>query len=180
MNLNITARHIELTPAISDYVRRKVDRAERYLDNIIWAQAILSVEKHRQIAEFIVHTPGNTFRTKGESTDLYAAVDMASHKLDIHLSRVKDKKRQHRGVKGEIPLPEDLVPSANGGSLAATMDDIAEVSTVELEPLTLKQAVRRLNTSSLPFLLFINERNSQVSALYKKGKSYYGLVETVE
>ena len=96
MQLNITARHLDLTPALSDYVHRKVEKAQRYLDSIVWAQAVLSVEKHRHIAEVIVHTPGNTFLTKGESGDLYSAIDIAAHKLDLHLSRIKDKKRRHR------------------------------------------------------------------------------------
>ena len=96
MQLNITARHLDLTPALSDYVHKKVEKAQRYFDSIIWAQAILSVEKHRHIAEVIVHTPGNTFRTKGEAGDLYSAVDLAAHKLDLHLTRVKDKQKNHR------------------------------------------------------------------------------------
>ena len=96
MQLNITARHLDLTPALSDYVHKKVEKAQRYFDSIIWAQAILTVEKHRHIAEIVVHTPGNTFRTKGEAGDLYSAVDLAAHRLDLHLTRVKDKQKNHR------------------------------------------------------------------------------------
>src|SRR3989344_4625094 len=100
MQLNITARHLELTPALSDYVHKKVEKAQKYFDAIIWAQAILSVEKHRHIAEVVVHTPGNTFRTKGEAGDLYSAVDLATHKLDLHLTRIKDKRKNHRNGEG--------------------------------------------------------------------------------
>ena len=67
MQLNITARHIDLTPALSDYVHKKVEKAQRYFDEIIWAQAILNVEKRRHIAELVVHTPGKTFRTEAEA-----------------------------------------------------------------------------------------------------------------
>ena len=33
MQLNVTARHLELTPSLSQYVRRKVEKAQRYFDS---------------------------------------------------------------------------------------------------------------------------------------------------
>jgi putative sigma-54 modulation protein len=180
MNLNITARHLDLTPALSEYVRKKVEKAERYLDPIIWAQAILAVEKHRHIAEVIVHTPGNTFRTKGESTDLYAAIDMAAHKLDVHLSRVKDRKRGHHIKEAEAMAQAQASIPAGTEAAQGETDAIAEVNTVALEPMSLKKAVRALHSNPLPFLIFVNERSNQISVIYKKGKGSYGLVEAVE
>ena len=134
MKLNITARHLDLTPALSDTVHRKVEKAQRYFNSIIWAQAILTVEKHRHIAELVVHTPGATFRTKGEAGDLYSAIDLAAHKLDLHLMRIKDKKIQHRTKissrnfelaknpeskkkRGDFPLPlfKGIIPNAHFG-----------------------------------------------------------------
>src|SRR3989338_5973761 len=95
MQLNITARHLDMTPALSDYVHRKLEKAQRHFDSIVWAQTILAVEKHRHIAELVVHTPGSTFRTKAEAGDLYSAIDLAAHKLDLHLTRTKDKQKSH-------------------------------------------------------------------------------------
>jgi ribosomal subunit interface protein len=77
MQVNITARHLELTQSLADYVRKKVERCERFFDNLVWAQAILSVEKYRQVAEIIIHAGKTTFRSKEESIDLYAAIDLA-------------------------------------------------------------------------------------------------------
>ena len=174
MQLNITARHLDLTPAISDYVHRKVQKAQRYFDSVVWAQVILSVEKLRHIAEVVVHTPGSTFRTKGEAGDLYSAIDLASHKLDLHLSKVKDRQKNHRAAEragdtnGFLEMVE-AVPSRN----------VTEVSKVILEPRSLTRAIRDLSSQQKPFLLFINERTNQVSAVYKKGKEGFGLVEAV-
>ena len=176
MQLNITARHLDLTPALSDYVHRKVEKAQRYFDSIIWAQTILSIEKHRHIAEIIIHTPGSTFRTKGEAGDLYSAVDLATQKLDLHLTRVKDKKRNHRDSKTKIRfqpiLTDNPEPPADFGG-------VSEVAKVILEPRSLTSALRHLRAQPKPFLMFINERTNQVSAVYKKGKEGFGLVETV-
>ena len=178
MQLNITARHLELTPALSDYVHRKVEKAQRFFDSIIWAQTILSVEKHRQIAEIVVHTPGNTFRTLGESGDLYSAIDLAAHKLDLHLTRVKDKQKSHRnGTQQSIRLKRTPRPVSPPDSVPENL--VTEMSKVVLEPRSLSDAIRELKTRHAPFLLFINERTNQVSAVYKTGKESYGLVEAV-
>lgn len=187
MQLNITARHLDLTPALSDYVRRKIEKAERYIDSIVWAQAILSVEKHRHIAEIVVHTPGSTFRTVGESGDLYSAVDLAAHKIDLHLSKVKDRQRDHRknrrgqGLKGlEVSEGGDWLREA--GSRVAEegrgfTSAVSEVNKVLLETKSLSQAIKDLNLNGFPFLLFVNERTNQINAVYKKSKGSYGLVE---
>src|SRR5271168_1361441 len=96
MQINITARHLKLTSAISDYVQKKLEKAKRYFDHLIWAQVILSVEKDRHIAEIVIHASGRTFMAKEESMDLYAAVDLASDKIDLQLRRYKEKKRVRR------------------------------------------------------------------------------------
>lgn len=177
MQLNITARHLDLTPAISDYVHRKVEKAERYCDSIIWAQVILAVEKHRQIAEIVVHTPGSTFRTVGESFDLYSAVDLAAHKLDLHLSKLKDKQRGHRGKNNSknmelegpsIPPPQTLPNS------------ITEYKKISLEVLSLTQAAKMLLRNTFAFLPFVNERTNRICVIYKKKQGEYGLLESEE
>lgn len=187
MQLNITARHLDLTPALSDYVHRKVEKADRYFDSIVWAQTILTVEKHRHIAEIVVHTPGNTFRVKETAGDLYSAIDLAAHKLDLHLSRLKEKKRGHRArissknfvpaekIFNENPLLSNFLPNVKSdGQFSGT---IAEVKRIFLKPQTVNEAMKKMSSNELPFLLFLNDRTNQVNVLYRKGKGTCGLLE---
>ncbi len=187
MELNIRAKHLELTPALSDYVHKKVEKAQKYSDSIIWAQAILSVEKHRQIAELIVHTPGSTFRTLGESTDLYAAIDSAVHKLDLHLSRVKDKQKNHRKeniLKKASPreVAEILMMKKNHSvqNQKESLRKILDITTVPLKSLPLSQAVEECDSQGLSVLPFIDEKTNSIHILYKKGKLGYHLIQTEE
>src|SRR5436853_221242 len=100
MELNITARHLKLTSAIADYAQKKLEKAKRYFGQLIWVQVILDVEKNRHIAEFVVHAAGHTFTAKEESSDLYAAIDLASDKIDEQLRRFKERRRPHRSERG--------------------------------------------------------------------------------
>ena len=99
MQVNITARHIKLTSSISDYVQKKLEKAKRYFDHLIWAQVILEVSKTRHIAEIVIHASGKTLTAKEEGGDLYAAIDLASDKIDEQLRRMKDRQRTRRDAR---------------------------------------------------------------------------------
>ena len=90
MQVNITARHLELTPALANYVYKKIEKCEHFSDHLVWAQVILSVEKYRQVAELVIHASKITFRSKEESTDMYAAIDLAVDKMDKQLRKHKE------------------------------------------------------------------------------------------
>ncbi|HEU4854622.1 MAG TPA: ribosome-associated translation inhibitor RaiA, partial [Nitrosospira sp.] len=51
MNLNLTGHHVEITPAMRDYVTSKLSKITRHFDHVIDVSVILSVEKLQQKAE---------------------------------------------------------------------------------------------------------------------------------
>ncbi|HEX5125378.1 MAG TPA: ribosome-associated translation inhibitor RaiA, partial [Rhodocyclaceae bacterium] len=55
MNLNISGHHVELTPAIRDYVTSKLEKVVRHFEHVSATHVILSVEKLKQKAEVTVH-----------------------------------------------------------------------------------------------------------------------------
>ena len=58
MNLNLTGHHVEITPAMRDYVTSKLSKITRHFDHVIDISVILSVEKLKQKAEVNVHVRG--------------------------------------------------------------------------------------------------------------------------
>jgi len=51
MNLNISGRHLDVTPAIAAYVKNKMARVARHFDHVMDTQVILSVERLKHTAE---------------------------------------------------------------------------------------------------------------------------------
>lgn len=90
MNLNVTGHHIEVTPAIRDYVTDKLGRVTRHFDHVIDVNVILSVEKLVQKAEVNVHVSGKDIFVKSEDADLYAAIDSLVDKLDRQVVKHKE------------------------------------------------------------------------------------------
>ena len=100
MNLNLTGNHLEITPAIRDYVVAKLDRVTRHFDHVIDVNVILSVEKLKQKAEVTIHVPGKDIFVEAIDEDLYAAVDSLVDKLDRQVQKFKHKLQDHHRLRG--------------------------------------------------------------------------------
>ena len=95
MNLNITGHHIEVTPAIRDYVTGKLDKVIRHFDHVTSTHVILSVEKLQQKAEVTLHVKGKDIFADASDADLYAAIDLLIDKLDRQVVKHKEKRSDH-------------------------------------------------------------------------------------
>jgi len=93
MNLNVSGHHLEVTPALRDYVREKLGRVTRHFDHVIDAHVVLSVDKLRQKAEVTLHVRGKDIHCASEDQDLYAAIDLLIDKLDRQVLKYKDKRQ---------------------------------------------------------------------------------------
>ena len=106
MNLTITGRHIDVTPAIRDYVSSKLDRVVRHFDNVTSVSVILSVEKLKQKAEVTVHVRGKDIFVESDDNDLYAAIDAMADKLDRQVQKYKQKQNDHHPDSLKHQSPE--------------------------------------------------------------------------
>jgi putative sigma-54 modulation protein len=100
MNLQISGHHLEITPAIHDYVTGKLERVTRHFDNVIDVNVILSVDKLKQKAEVTVHLSGKDVYVEVIDEDLYAAVDVLVDKLDRQIQKHKQRVQDHHRGKG--------------------------------------------------------------------------------
>ncbi len=111
MNLTISGHHLEVTPAIKEYVKSKLDRVTRHFDNVIDISVILSVDtlpekEKRQRAEINLNMSGKTIHVESVSHDLYAAIDMLLDKLDRTVLKHKAKQKDHdRETIKRMPEP---------------------------------------------------------------------------
>ena len=100
MNLQVSGHHLEITPALHDYVTGKLERITRHFDNVIDVNVILSVDTLKQKAEVTVHLAGKDVYVESVDEDLYAAVDGLVDKLERQVQKYKQKLQDHhRGNK---------------------------------------------------------------------------------
>jgi len=116
MNLTISGHHLEVTPAIREYVQSKLERVKRHFDQVIDIAVILTVDnltekEKRQKAEINLRLPGKTINVNALSHDLYAAVDCLIDKLDRQVMKYKSQAQghDHQAIKH---LSEEALPEA--------------------------------------------------------------------
>lgn len=95
MNLSITGHHLEITPALRDYVTLKLERINRHFDRVIDIKVYLSVDKLVQKAEINIRVPGKDIFAEASDADLYAAIDALVDKLDRQVLKYKEKQAGH-------------------------------------------------------------------------------------
>jgi putative sigma-54 modulation protein len=96
MNLNLTGHHLDITPAIRDYIVAKLDRVTRHFDHVIEVNVVLSVQKLRQKVEVNLHARGKDIHVAAVEADMYAAIDALADKLDRQVLKHKEKRALHR------------------------------------------------------------------------------------
>ena len=95
MNLTISGHHLDVTPAIREYVMNKLERVRRHFDRVIDVTVTLSVEKLRQKAEINLHLRGKDLHCEATDEDLYAAIDALVDKLDRQVVKHKECIQAH-------------------------------------------------------------------------------------
>ena len=107
MNRQISGHHLDVSPAIRDYVSQKLQKVTRHFDHVIDIHVVLSVEKLNQKAEVTLHVPGKDIFVETTDPNLYAAVDDLTDKLDRQVQKYKQKMQDHhRGEKAAHQMAE--------------------------------------------------------------------------
>jgi putative sigma-54 modulation protein len=97
MQISITGRHMEMTDALRDHAQSRLEKLESEFPRLQDAHFVLDVEKHRQMAELVVHAPNHVVvDAKEETSDMYASIDGAVDKATKQLRRLRDKSVDHK------------------------------------------------------------------------------------
>ena len=101
MNINVKSTGVTLTPAISEYIGKRLQGVEKYLTN---KSAHMQVEvgranghhKQGEVFKAEVHIIGDgaDYYAMKEAEDLYAAIDMVKDEVVHEISKNQGKKRE--------------------------------------------------------------------------------------
>ena len=107
MQINISAKHMTLTPAIEDYARKKVEKLPRYYDRILQVEVIIQKDKTGYSVEVLTDVEHHDdFVASSSHDDLYACIDLvvdrSIRQLTDHKSRIRGN-RHHNGHGEKLP-----------------------------------------------------------------------------
>lgn len=106
MKIDIFANHIELTPAIKDFIEKKIGSLSKYTGGVEKSNARVEVSlpsRHHHsgeifYAEINLNFGGTLLRAEAENKDLYAAItevrDDVQEQIKQHKEKSSDKVRK--------------------------------------------------------------------------------------
>jgi putative sigma-54 modulation protein len=99
MEITVTGRHLEITPAIKEYATDKSAKLPRYFDRVQQISVVADrKDNHTFEVEIIVDAEHHEdFVAKASGPDLYACVDVVVDKLERQLTDHKERLRQRKG-----------------------------------------------------------------------------------
>ena len=91
MQIETPGHQLEVTPALRDYVDTRFERLARHFEHPCQIRVQLGLEKPKHKAEATVSLSGRTLHADALGTDMYAAIDLLTDKLDRLLIKHKEK-----------------------------------------------------------------------------------------
>ncbi len=185
MEVEITARNMEVTERINDYVTKKVSKLDRFLPGIDEARVDLAYVKSarsstdRQVAQITVRGKGFILRSEERAEDIFAAFDTALDKMERRVERVKGKRGAR--VRGDGRSAADAagqpIPEEETGDLGPA---IVRRKTFRLAPMDELEAMEQMELLGHDnFFIFYNPNTNGVNVLYRRRDGSYGLIEPV-
>jgi putative sigma-54 modulation protein len=177
MNVEITGRHVVITPAIRTYILNRLRKFVKIFGDDINFHVIIDVEKERQTAEVLLKSRLLDLTGKGITDDMYSSIMLAIEKLERqalkHKSKIIEGKRQRAKAKSvAVKLGVAETPAR---ALSQRRNGIQEEE-AQRKPMVVEEAVLELNHSEYPFVVFRNSESGDVNILYRKKDGTLGLI----
>jgi ribosomal subunit interface protein len=150
--------------------------------------------------EITLHSRGPVIRAEAAASDPYAALDLATDKLEARLRKQHDKRCARRGTRrlsaADVPdhVPDAATLDGNGGTVVATEPEAVptkKIGSLEVtgdgplvvrekthvaSPMTLDQALYEMELVGHDFYLFIDSETKEPSVVYRRHAYDYGVI----
>lgn len=190
LQYNIKGDNVEVTPAVREYIEKKVDKIERYFPEGTNATAMINLKalNHSQTkVEITIPMKNLVLRAEERHDELYAAVDLIIGKLERQIRKYKTKInrkfRDREGMGMAFAAAEQVTQTSNDAENSYTDEDDEDLTIVrtkqfELKPMDEEEAVLQMNMLGHTFFVFTDAESNETNIVYKRKDGTYGLIET--
>lgn len=186
MRYQITGKQIDIGNALQQHVEGELTGIMgKYAGRPTDAQVVFSKSAHEFICETTVHlSTGLTAQAKGRATEIYAAFENCSDKMETQLRRYKRRLKDHhkdRAEPVELSGASSYILATDGTSEEAEPESLQPVIVAEMETkipsLTVGEAVMQMEIASAPVLVFRNEGKDGINVVYRREDGNIGWID---
>ena len=197
MNVEYLARQYEITPAVRNEVESGLGKLTRILGENFKSKVILTVEKHRYIAEITVKRRRGHIVGLAEATDMVAAVNQALEHIETQALKSNGRRRAtHRKPKDKswsTPVEAEPETQISVGASAATAVPVVvhkfpavartteahlvkSSDSIAMRPMTIEEAVKECEFRDRDVFVF-RDGKGRVKVLHRRKDGKIELIE---
>ena len=174
MKYNIRGNKLEVTDAINEYIKNKLSKVNKYLDDNdeVEAKALISAKGKDQKVEVTIWSGKYNIRAEEVHEDLYAAIDLVVDKLEKQFRRYKDKISSKKNKTTEVVPDMEIEDYFEEDGQA-----IVRRKEVFLKPIDEEEAITQMELLGHTFFVFKNVDTNKINVVYKRNDGDYGVIE---
>ncbi len=181
VTIDIFTKNIDLTDRLNDYATTKVEKLEKFLDDVDECRVDLSHAKtarnasDRYVAQLTLRGKGFILRSEERSDSIFSAIDATLDKMRRQISRFKGKRSRGRGDGQTIAeLVEGIEPAPYEVEEEPVIARRKRFEVVPMDELEAIEQMRLLGHEN--FFLFYNANSSEFNVLYRRRDGNYGII----
>lgn len=186
MQVQVTGKHIEITPGLRSFVAGKMAKLEDLYPRAKKVAVVLVVEKYRHTAEIHFHAEGVEMSAKKTTKDMYASIDQCLDALEQQASKRKDKLHSSGSLRRAGQRVEKLTAKASRKAKGALPEApearrpktrVARVKNPASKPMSLEDAASMLEEGREGFVLYRDALSGDAQLLFRRPDGSLGLME---
>lgn len=176
MEINIHGDKLKITKAMDEYIKEKLEKLDKYLENsdTVRANVIVKVKNHEQTVEITIPLKSFILRSEETQEDFYAAVDKTIDRLE----------RQIRKNKTKL-MSKKLKPSYDFNLSTIELDEeededkkVLKRKFVEVKPMNEEEAILQMELLGHQFYMYKDADTDKYAVVYKRKDGNYGVIES--
>ncbi|MBT2657279.1 ribosome-associated translation inhibitor RaiA [Bacillus sp. ISL-18] len=180
MKYNVRGENIEVTPAIREYVEKKISKLERYFTEAPDANVNVNLRFNQDKSskvEVTIPLPQLVLRAEETNVDMYAAIDLITDKLERQIRKHKTKVNRKFREKGEPSFTFAATESPEAHDHDEEDLELVRTKRFDLKPMDSEEAILQMNMLGHSFYVFNNSDTNRTNVVYKRKDGRYGLIE---
>ena len=139
---------------------------------------MLSVEKHRHMADVSIVAGRIVINSKEETADMYSSIDLVMDKIERQLRRYKERLKKHKTLSPNLKNLSGRIDVLAPESIESEGEpQVIRSRNFSIKPMFVEEAAVQLEMSNYEFLVFTNASSKKMNVIYRRKDGNYGLVE---
>ncbi len=174
MNIIIRGSKLEVTDAMESYAKEKLERLNKYLEDIdnIKATVVAKVHGHLNTVEVTIPLKNFILRAEEVQDDYYAAIDTVIDKLERQI-----RKNKTRIASSKRKETKDFAFDYIEEIEDTPVEKIVKRKKIEVKPMDEEEAILQMELLGHEFYLFKDAETNKPMLVYKRKDGNYGIIE---